>query len=90
MRWVGASQFEFDLKSMVIEKTIWSEIPNGGKGIVEQILTSEETNKSKRAGLWDSQSGIEVVNLIIWIRSFENENLYQSLSVLSVPPGKVS
>ena len=28
-----------------------SEFPNGGKAIVEQILASEEINKSKRVGL---------------------------------------
>ena len=28
-----------------------SEFPNGEKAIVEQILVSEERNKSKRAGL---------------------------------------
>ena len=27
------------------------EFPNGGKAIVEQILASEESNKSKSAGL---------------------------------------
>ena len=32
--------------------TTWSEVPNGGKVIVEQILASEERKKSKRAGQW--------------------------------------
>ena len=36
---------------METETTTWSEFPNGGKVIVEQILASEEINKSKRAGL---------------------------------------
>ena len=45
---------------MESEATTWSEFPNGGKAIVEQILTSEERNKSKRAGLWESQSEIRV------------------------------
>ena len=36
---------------METEKTTLSEFPNGGKVIVEQILASEEINKSKRAGL---------------------------------------
>ena len=31
--------------------TTLSEFPNEGKAIVEQILASEEINKSKRAGL---------------------------------------
>ena len=58
MQWNGASCCEFDRKSMEPETTTWSEYPNGGKAIVEQILVLEETNKSKRAGLWESQSGI--------------------------------
>ena len=33
------------------ETTTWSEFPNGGEGIVEQRLVSEERNKSRRAGL---------------------------------------
>ena len=45
------SRFKFDGKSMKIETTTLSDFPNGGKAIVEQILASEETNKSKRAGL---------------------------------------
>ena len=44
---------------METEKTKWSEFPNGEKAIVEQTLASEEINKSKRAGLWESQSGIQ-------------------------------
>ena len=60
-------------KSMETEKTTWSEFPNAGKAIVEQILVSEEINKSKRAGLWESQSGIQVGKLTIWVRSFEIE-----------------
>ena len=60
---------------METEKTAWSEFPNGGKAIVEQILASEERNKSKRAGLWESQSGIRVGKLTIWVRSFEIEKL---------------
>ena len=49
--------------------------PNGGKAIVEQTLVSEEKNKSKRAGLWESQSGIWVGKLTIWVRSLEIEKL---------------
>ena len=45
--------------------------PNGGKAIVEQILVSEEINKSKRAGLWESQSEAQVGKLTISVRSFE-------------------
>ena len=51
--------------------TTWSE----GKAIVEKILVSEERNKSQKAGLWESQSGIRVGKLTIWLRSFEIEKL---------------
>ena len=60
---------------MGTERTTWSEFPNRGKAIVEQILASGEINKSKRAGLWESQSGIGVGKLTIWVRSFEIEKL---------------
>ena len=60
MWWNGASCCDFVGKSMETETTTWPEFPNGGKAIVEQILASEERNKSKRAGLWESQSGIRV------------------------------
>ena len=73
MQWNRASHCEFDGKSMETETT-WSEFPNGGKAIVEQILASER-NKSKRAGLWESQSGILVGKLTTWVRSFEIEKL---------------
>ena len=78
--------FQFIGKSMENEKTAWSEFPNGGKAIVEQILASEKINKSNRAGLWESQSGIQVGKLTIWIRLFEIEKLKHSSPGLSVPP----
>ena len=65
---VGASRCEFDGNSMQTETKTWLEFPNGGKSIVEQILASEEINRS---GLWESQSGIRVGKLTIWVRSFE-------------------
>ena len=43
--------FEFDGKSMETETTTWSEFPNGGKSIVEQVLAPEERNKPKNAEL---------------------------------------
>ena len=52
MRWNGTSCWEFGGKSMETETTTFSEFSNGGKAIVEQILASEERNKSKRVGLW--------------------------------------
>ena len=69
------SQCEFDGESMETDTTTWSEFPNGGKTIVEQILASEEINKSKTAGLWESQSGIWVGKLTIWVRLFEKEKV---------------
>ena len=75
MRGNGASLCEFDGKSMESETTTWSEFPNGGKAIAEQILASEERNKSERAGLWESNSGIQVGKLTMWVRSFEIEKL---------------
>ena len=60
---------------METETTAWSEFPNGGKAIAEQILASEERKESKRVGLWEWQSGIQAGKLIIWVRSFEIEKL---------------
>ena len=45
--------------------TTWSEFHNGEKVIEEQILASEEKNKTKRAGLWKSQPGIRAGKLTI-------------------------
>ena len=84
MRWNGASHCELVGKSMESETTTWTEFPNGGKSIVEQILASEERNKSKGAGLWESQSGIQVRKLTIWVRSFEIKN-YNSSPSRSAP-----
>ena len=57
-----ASCFQFIGMSMETERTTWSEFASEGKAIAEQMLESEEINKSKRAGLWESQSGIWVGN----------------------------
>ena len=75
MQWNGASCCEFDGKSMETETTTWSEFPKGRKAIVEQIVASEEMNKSKRAGLWESQPGIRVGKLTTRVKSFEIEKL---------------
>ena len=88
MQWNRAFCCEFDGKSMETETTTWSEFPNGGKAIVEQILASEERNKSKRAGLWESQSGIQVGKLTIWVRSFIIEKLWQCSPGQSVPKNR--
>ena len=61
------SRCEFDGKSMETETTRWSAFPNGEKAIKEQILASEERSKSKIAGLWESESGIGVGKLTIWV-----------------------
>ena len=62
MHWNRASCFEFVGKSMQCETITWPEFTNGGKAILEQILVTEEINQSKRAGQWESQSGIQVRN----------------------------
>ena len=49
MQWNRASYCEFDGKSMKTEATTSLKFLNGGKSIVEQIIASEEINKSKRA-----------------------------------------
>ena len=59
MRWNGASLFGLIGKPMETKETTWSDVPNRGETIVEQILALEEINKSKREGLWESQSGIK-------------------------------
>ena len=70
MQWNGASRFEFVGKSMEAATTTWSEFPNGGKAIIEQILAPEEKNKFKR-----SKSGIRVGKFTIRVRSFQIEKL---------------
>ena len=59
MRWNGAPHCELDGNSMETETTTWTEFPNRGKAIAEQMLASKEINKSKRAGQWQPQSGIQ-------------------------------
>ena len=57
---------------METEITTQSEFPNGGKAIVEQILGSEEINKSKRAGLRitvrDLSMKVSHLSKVIWDR----------------------
>ena len=54
-------------ESNMIRISQWRE------AIVEQTLASEERSKSKKAGLCESQSGILVGKLTIWVRPFETE-----------------
>ena len=70
----GTSHFVLNGKSIKTETTTWSEFANGRKTIAEQILASEERNNSKRAELWESQPGMQVGKLTIWIRSSAIEN----------------
>ena len=92
--WNGASRYEFNGKSMETKTTTWSELPNGRKSTVEQILASEEMNKCKRAGLWESQSVIWVGKLTMGLRqspgrgsstylSFESHLLYLKINHFS-------
>ena len=67
MRWKRASCGKYDEKSMETKTTIWSEFSNQKKVIVKQILVSVERNKSKRAGLWEPQSGMRVVFLLVFL-----------------------
>ena len=75
MWWNSTSHCEFEEKSVKTETKIWSEFPNIGKAIVEQILASEERSKSKRAGYWEPQSRIQVGKLTIWVRLYEIEKI---------------
>ena len=60
MQYNQASPFEFDGKSMEAETATW------GRVVVEQILASEERNKPKRAGLWETvRNRSRKVNLLI-------------------------
>ena len=88
MKW--GIHYDFDGKSMETERTAWSEFPNERKPIVEQILASEERKKSKKSGIWESESGIRVGKLTIWVRSFEIEKLQQEFtrSISSTKIGK--
>ena len=51
MPWNKTYHCEFDGKSMETETKAGSEFCNGGKAILEQVLASEEINKSKRGGI---------------------------------------
>ena len=74
MQWNKAFHCEFHGKSMEIEQTIRSEFPDGGKAVAE-LQASEEINKSKRAGLWELQSGVQVGKLTMCVRSFDIKKL---------------
>ena len=75
MQWKMLCLFELEGKSMKTETTASSQFPNGRNATVEQIPGSEEINKTKRAGLGEFHSEIQVGKLTTWIRSFEVEKL---------------
>ena len=85
--WKAAYTFEFEGNSMEIETVSWSKITNGGKAFPEQILKSEDKNKSKKAGLTEPQSWIWVGKWTIWVSLFEtNYNRAQiSTTTISTP-----
>ena len=72
MQWNVASRCELDGKSMETETKTWSEFPDGGKAITEQILASEEINKSQTAGLsesvWDPSRKGNHLHKVVWDR----------------------
>ena len=71
MQWNRAFRFEF-IGNSVVTETTWSEFPNGGKAIVEEMLASEEekTPKGKimRITVWDPSRKVNHVSKIIWDR----------------------
>ena len=60
--------FEFERKSVGSETSTWSEFANGKK-----VKWYCQRNKSKRTELWESQLGIWVWKLTIWVSLFETE-----------------
>ena len=68
---LSLTQSQWKLKQSNDLKFLMEEKPM----TVEQTLASEEINKSKRGGLQEPQSGIQVGKLTIWVGSFEIEKL---------------
>ena len=73
MWWNGTSRYGLVGKSIETETTTWSEFPNGGRAIVEQLLASDVRNPKEQD--YENQSGIQVGKLTIWVRSFVTEKL---------------
>ena len=63
-----ACPFGFEGKSTETEATIWSELSNEARSAFQQILGSEDRNRSKKKGLWEGE-------LFIWVRSIQIEKL---------------
>ena len=73
----------FLVKITQTEKLIRAELLNGGTTAKAKMPGSEEIDKFKRAGLWDS--GILVGKLTIWIRSFKTCNrAHQSIRFIKI------
>ena len=49
----------------------WWKVNGNWDNNMIKISQWRERNKSKRAGIWESQSGICIGKLTIWVRSFE-------------------
>ena len=60
-----------------------------GKAIIEEILHVRR-KKSKRGGVWESQSGIRVGKIPIWVRSSEIRKLWQSSPVYQFHQNKLA
>ena len=73
MQWNGASRCEYNGKSIETDTTTRAEFANGGNHY--RTNTSVRRIKSKRAGLWESQSETQVGKLTIWVRLLEIEKL---------------
>ena len=89
MQWNRAPCCRFVGKSMETETKTWSELHNGEKAIDQQILASEEKHKSKRAGLWESQSGILVGKLTTWVRSSFSSTRIKSPKIKTLADGLI-
>ena len=59
---------------METKTSTWLNFPYGWIVAVEQIRGLEEKTNSKRAVLWNAQSGISEWKLSIWVRSFNKSH----------------
>ena len=64
MQWNETSQCEFDGKLMETEKQHDQNLPIVGTFIVEQMLASEERNKSNP--IWDLSSKVNHLSKFMW------------------------
>ena len=77
MRWNKASHCQDDGKSMKTETATWSEFPNGGKAIVEQVPVSRKKEIQKRRTVritvWDLSWKVSHLSKVIWDRKITTE-----------------